>query len=133
MPLPAKYQKAGYSGIVVVPREQRPTEKTTFRLGTDIEIIRASLRNILNTTPGERPESAFGSNLRRLLFEPDSPFLREQIQEEISNIIRWEPRIYIISIRYSFQPRTASVQVRYGLRDNPAITDTLEEDWTVAA
>jgi uncharacterized protein len=65
----------------------------------DLALVKSSIYQILNTTPGERvmyPE--FGSNLRRLLFEPNDIFLEADVRYSVSEAIaRWEPRVQLLS------------------------------------
>jgi phage baseplate assembly protein W len=50
----------------------------------NFESIKRSVRNIISTNKGERPLNPdFGSNVRALLFEPDSDLLRIALQDEI--------------------------------------------------
>ncbi len=60
----------------------------------------SSLLNILGTFKGERvmlPE--FGSNLARLLFEPNDVMFRNRIQEEVvESLQRWDPNLQVVSV-----------------------------------
>lgn len=66
----------------------------------NFESIKRSVRNIISTNKGERlfnPD--FGSNVRALLFEPDSDLLRVALQDEIeTQLLNFEPRIDILSV-----------------------------------
>jgi len=56
--------------------------------------VRESLRVLLLTDVGERLMRDYGTGLRPLLFEPNTPATRRVIQERITRAIaRWEPRI----------------------------------------
>lgn len=66
----------------------------------NFESIKRSVRNIISTNKGERPFNPdFGSNVRALLFEPDSDLLRVALQDEIeTQLLNFEPRIDILSV-----------------------------------
>lgn len=66
----------------------------------NFESIKRSIRNIISTNKGERPlDPDFGSNVRALLFEPDSDLLRFALQDEIeTQIENFEPRVDLISV-----------------------------------
>jgi len=66
----------------------------------NFESIKRSVRNIISTNKGERPFNPdFGSNVRALLFEPDSDLLRIALADEIEvQLLNFEPRIEIIDI-----------------------------------
>ena len=66
----------------------------------NFESIKRSVRNIISTNKGERPFNPdFGSNVRALLFEPDSDLLRVALQDEIATqLLNFEPRIDILSV-----------------------------------
>lgn len=54
-----------------------------------IETAKQNLKMLVLTNPGERiMNSDFGVGLSRLLFQPDTQDLREQIEERISSQIR---------------------------------------------
>ena len=65
----------------------------------NFESIKRSIRNIISTNKGERPfDPDFGSNIRALLFEPDSDLLRLAIQDEIeTQIENFEPRVELLT------------------------------------
>lgn len=65
------------------------------------EAIKASVRNIVLTAPGEKFFNPnFGSKITKLLFEPLDPFLIDAIQNEILNTIRnHEKRVTVRKVR----------------------------------
>ena len=69
----------------------------------NFESIKRSVRNIINTNKGERPFNPdFGSNVRALLFEPDSDLLRIALEDEIeAQLLNFEPRIDVLNISVS--------------------------------
>src|SRR6056300_1989280 len=67
---------------------------------TNIEAVKRSVRNLINTNFYERPfHPEIGSDIRSILFEPVSPpvanILRRNIQDVIEN---FEPRAELISV-----------------------------------
>lgn len=66
----------------------------------NFESIKRSIRNIISTNKGERPlDPDFGSNVRGLLFEPDSDLLRIALEDEIqTQIENFEPRARLLSV-----------------------------------
>lgn len=74
-----------------------------FRSQCGAETIKGDLLILLLTNPGERvmmPE--FGTGLRRLVFEPNDSFIKEQARNMIINAIAtWEPRIVVEQIDIS--------------------------------
>jgi phage baseplate assembly protein W len=67
---------------------------------TDVEAVKRSVRNLINTNFYERPfHPEIGSDIRSILFEPVSPpvanILRRNIQDVIEN---FEPRAELISV-----------------------------------
>lgn len=69
----------------------------------DIEAVKGSIRNILNTRPGEKPfDPEFGCGLQDYLFEPNDTITRYQIAQEIERSLgRFEPRIKVTEIEVS--------------------------------
>lgn len=66
----------------------------------NFESIKRSIRNIISTNKGERPlDPDFGSNVRALLFEPDSDLLRFALENEIqTQIENFEPRVSLLTV-----------------------------------
>lgn len=69
----------------------------------NFESIKRSIRNIISTNKGERPlDPDFGSNVRALLFEPDSDLLRFALENEIeTQIENFEPRVNLLTVAVS--------------------------------
>lgn len=69
----------------------------------NFESIKRSIRNIINTNKGERPLNPdFGSNVRALLFEPDSDLIRIALEDEIKiQLQNFEPRVEILNVLVS--------------------------------
>ena len=66
------------------------------------DVIHQSLRLILSTRKGERVNNnEFGTELHKLVFEPNDILLRDQIYFEVSIAIRrWERRISLLKIAF---------------------------------
>lgn len=69
-------------------------------LGYDEQAVIRSVRNILLTNHYEVPfNSSFGSNIRKLLFEPVSPIFSNLIKREIEDSIKnFEPRVQLDTV-----------------------------------
>jgi phage baseplate assembly protein W len=67
----------------------------------DIEAIKSSVKNLVQTNFSERPFQPFlGSNIRALLFEPVDAFTGIAIKNEIVRVLeQYEPRITGITIQ----------------------------------
>lgn len=75
-------------------------------LSFDEQAVIRSVRNILLTNHYEVPfNSAFGSNIRKMLFEPISPtyagLIRREIEDSINN---FEPRVELQSVDVLISP-----------------------------
>lgn len=67
---------------------------------TDIEAVKRSVRNLINTNFYERPfHPEIGSDVRSILFEPVSPPVANVLQRNIEDVIKnFEPRAELISV-----------------------------------
>lgn len=74
--------------------------KTDLRVSSDEGAILNSIRNIFQTTPGEKIlNPTFGINLTQWLFEPANEFTAREIGEAIVNgIERYEPRVVVNNV-----------------------------------
>ncbi len=85
----------------ILPRDAGPPDKSqwNFNRGVDIGILESSVKMLLITKKGERVmEPAYGTNLSRAIFEPDTDSARSIIQEEIMQAIQqFEPRVALSS------------------------------------
>jgi len=69
------------------------TKNNKFRL-TDFELIKQDLYNHLFTRPGERlMNTTFGCIVWNLLYEPLTPAVKIAITENLTTIIKSEPRV----------------------------------------
>lgn len=67
---------------------------------TTVDQAISNLKNLLLTTKGERPlQPSFGTNLVRLLFEPNTNAIKQNIDDVITEPVNfWLPYINIIEI-----------------------------------
>ena len=78
---------------------RNPATKDVAKL-YDIEAVKRSVRNLINTNEGERPfQPTLGSGIRELLFENMSPIIETLIKDRIAETINvYEPRAELTSI-----------------------------------
>ena len=67
---------------------------------TDVEAVKRSVRNLINTNHFERPfHPELGGNVRALLFEPMTPLTALNLQRKIEEVLsNFEPRAKITQI-----------------------------------
>ena len=89
----------------------------------DIEAVKRSVRNLINTNHYEKPfHPEIGSNLRAMLFELMTPQMNHVISKQIENLINnYEPRCKLVQV-YT-QPRLDrngySVQISFRVQNHP--------------
>ena len=67
---------------------------------TDVEAVKSSVRNLINTNHYEKPfHPEIGSNLRAMLFENLTPQMNHLISKQIELLIRnYEPRVRLVQV-----------------------------------
>ena len=67
---------------------------------TDVEAVKRSVRNLINTSHYERPfHPEIGSSVRALLFEPITPLTSLNLQRKVEEVLNnFEPRAKITQI-----------------------------------
>ena len=67
---------------------------------TDVEAVKRSVRNLINTNHYERPfHPEIGSDVRSLLFEPMTPLTALNLQRKVAEVLNnFEPRISLQQI-----------------------------------
>ena len=67
---------------------------------TDVESVKRSVRNLINTNHYERPfHPEIGSNLRAMLFELMTPQMNHLISKQIQKLItNYEPRARLVQV-----------------------------------
>ena len=89
----------------------------------DVEAVKRSVRNLINTNHYEKPfHPEIGSNLRAMLFELMSPQMNHMISKQIENLINnYEPRCNLVQV--FTQPRLDrngySVQISFRVQNHP--------------
>jgi phage baseplate assembly protein W len=67
---------------------------------TDVESVKRSVRNLINTNHYERPfHPEIGSDVRAMLFEPITPLTALNLQRKVAEVINnFEPRVNLVQI-----------------------------------
>ena len=67
---------------------------------TDVEAVKRSVRNLINTNHYEKPfHPEIGSNLRAMLFENLTPQMNHLISKQIEMLIKnYEPRVRLVQV-----------------------------------
>ena len=79
---------------------QQNTATKDIQKITDVEAVKRSVKNLLNTNHYEKPfHPEIGSNLRGMLFELMSPQMNHVISKQIENLINnYEPRCNLTEV-----------------------------------
>ena len=102
---------------------QQNTATKDIQKITDIEAVKRSVRNLINTNHYEKPfHPEIGSNLRAMLFELMTPQMNHVISKQIENLINnYEPRCNLVQV--FTQPRLDrngySVQISFRVQNHP--------------
>ena len=89
----------------------------------DVEAVKRSVRNLINTNHYEKPfHPEIGSNLRAMLFELMTPQMNHVISKQIENLINnYEPRCNLVQV--FTQPRLDrngyAVQISFRVQNHP--------------
>jgi phage baseplate assembly protein W len=98
----------------------------------DINSVKQSVKNLIMTSPGERPFSpTLGSGVRALLFEPVTPFTALDLQEAITQVLQnYEPRVNVVNVEVNddIDNNRYSVQIEFQI---VATLDTGEVDFYI--
>jgi phage baseplate assembly protein W len=67
---------------------------------TDVESVKRSVRNLINTNHYERPfHPEIGSDVRAMLFEPMTPLTALNLQRKVAEVLNnFEPRVNLVQI-----------------------------------
>jgi uncharacterized protein len=67
---------------------------------TDVEAVKRSVRNLINTSHYERPfHPEIGCGIRGLLFEPITPLTSLNLQRKVEEVLtNFEPRIRLVQV-----------------------------------
>ena len=90
---------------------------------TDVESVKRSVRNLINTNHYEKPfRPEVGSNLRAMLFELMSPQMNHAISKEIDLLIKnYEPRCRLTEVRTvaNFDRNAYSASISFYVVNHP--------------
>jgi len=99
----------------------------------DIEAVKRSVRNLINTNHYEKPfHPEIGSKLRAMLFELMSPQMNHLISKQIENLINnYEPRCNLVEVfaQPMFDRNGYSVQISFMVNNHqePVIVESFLE------
>ena len=89
----------------------------------DVEAVKRSVRNLINTNHYEKPfRPEVGSNLRAMLFENISPQINHAISKEIDLLIKnYEPRCRLVEVSTvpSFDRNAYSASISFYVVNHP--------------
>ena len=79
---------------------QQNTATKDIQKITDVEAVKRSVRNLINTNHYEKPfHPEIGSNLRAMLFENITPQMNHVISKQIEMLIKnYEPRCRLVQV-----------------------------------
>jgi len=101
--------------------EQNTATKDIQKI-TDIEAVKRSVRNLINTNHYEKPfHPEIGSNLRAMLFEIMTPQMNHVISKQIENLINnYEPRCRLVQVHTqpSLDRNGYSVQISFYIQNH---------------
>ena len=112
--------------------EQNTATKDIQKI-TDVESVKRSVRNLINTNHYEKPfHPEIGSNLRAMLFELMSPQMNHLISKQIENLINnYEPRCNLVEVfaQPMFDRNGYSVQISFMVNNHqePVIVESFLE------
>lgn len=96
-----------------------PSDRTSFML-EDVDVINASIYNILFTYPGTdmfRPD--FGIGIQSWLFSSFNDQIKVmRINEIRQSLKRWEPRIKVGNITFNLSDGVADISIQYSFSSN---------------
>ena len=102
---------------------QQNTATKDIQKITDVEAIKRSVKNRLNTNHYEKPfHPEIGSNLRAMLFELMTPQMNHVITKQIENLINnYEPRCRLVQVHTQpmFDRNGYSVQISFYVQNYP--------------
>ena len=112
---------------------QQNTATKDIQKITDVESVKRSVRNLINTNHYEKPfHPEIGSNLRAMLFELMTPQMNHVISKQIENLINnYEPRCNLVEVftQPRFDRNGYSVQISFMVNNHqePVIVESFLE------
>ena len=102
--------------------EQNTATKDIQKI-TDVEAVKRSVRNLINTNHYEKPfHPEIGSNLRAMLFELMTPQMNHVISKQIENLLNnYEPRCRLVQVftQPQFDRNGYSVEISFYVQNHP--------------
>ena len=102
---------------------QQNTATKDIQKLTDVEAVKRSVRNLINTNHYEKPfHPEIGSNLRAMLFENMTPQMNHVISKQIEMLIKnYEPRCRLVEVltRPMFDRNGYSCQISFYVVNYP--------------
>lgn len=91
----------------------------------DTNAVKQSVKNLVLTNFYERPfQPLLGSNIKRTLFENDTPLLRNNITQRIKQVLkRNEPRANLKTVEISSQLNTLTITIVFAVINTKEIVD----------
>ena len=94
---------------------------------TNIEAVKRSVRNLINTNFYERPfHPEIGSNVRSVLFEPVSPIVASVLERHVKDVVEnFEPRAELIDVQVTdnADANEYRVQIKFYVVNSSDIVD----------
>ena len=112
---------------------QQNTATKDIQKLTDVESVKRSVKNLINTNHYEKPfHPEIGSNLRGMLFELMTPQMNHVITKQIENLINnYEPRCNLVEVfaQPMFDRNGYSVQISFYVQNypNPVVVESFLE------
>tara|TARA_B110000037_G_scaffold88884_1_gene105274 strand:- start:14 stop:439 length:426 start_codon:yes stop_codon:yes gene_type:complete len=112
---------------------QQNTATKDIQKLTDVESVKRSVKNLINTNHYEKPfHPEIGSNLRGMLFELMTPQMNHVISKQIENLINnYEPRCNLVEVftQPRFDRNGYSVQISFKVNNHqePVIVESFLE------
>ena len=100
--------------------------KKDLVLSTNEQAIVRSIKNLVLTGHYERPfQSEVGSNVSKMLFEPNSPLMANYLEREIYQVIlTYEPRITGLVVNVSSLPDESAINatIKFYIKNSTELT-----------
>jgi phage baseplate assembly protein W len=112
---------------------QQNTATKDIQKITDVESVKRSVRNLINTNHYEKPfHPEIGSNLREMLFELMTPQMNHVITKQIENLINnYEPRCRLVQVHTQpeFDRNGYAVQISFYVQNyqDPVVVESFLE------
>ena len=89
------------------------------------ESIKQSVRNLIMMGKFDKPfQPHISSNIRNLLFEPDTPLTKIEIRKSIHDILnKYEPRIKLmdVGVLYTVRDNSYNITIKYQVINQPSV------------